>query len=340
METVGRNATTALSPSTTQSSPRLNDTEEPVAIVALKLIIFIVGIFGNLLALYILYRTRSTFNQKHGFMLRCLATNDCILLVYVLVRLCVKLLWPNTVWPMWTCRIRGLAVFFELNSGGVATMMAVERWVALTKPFFYREHVSLCLLKRVMIVQWIGIFCSASVPCVVFGLYEDKSTCLRYRNAKNPLDVLFTNLYFSYGVFLCVVIIFMNVAVTRALCMKDGSQNNNVLVRRDRRGILINGATREERTFARLMLLLSVAFFTCWIPQMITIPLARFISDENQIKPLFFVADLLSALHFVMDPYLYVLQHCTLVKSICLNREARKSSSVATVTMGSRDCII
>lgn len=68
----------------------------------------------------------------------------------------------------------------------------------------------------------------------------------------------------------------------------------------------------------------------------ITIPLARFISDENKIKPIFIAADLFTALHFIMDPYLYVLQHHTLVKSICLTRETRKSSTagaaVATVS--------
>ncbi|CAI6368102.1 unnamed protein product [Macrosiphum euphorbiae] len=97
------------------------------------------GIFGNLLALFILHRTRSSSNQKHGFMLRCLATNDCIALTGMLVQMFVSVCWPGTRNNVWSCRIRVLWRFFGLGSGCVAIVMAVERWLALTKPFFYQK---------------------------------------------------------------------------------------------------------------------------------------------------------------------------------------------------------
>ncbi|KAF0757934.1 prostaglandin E2 receptor EP4 subtype-like [Aphis craccivora] len=97
------------------------------------------GVFGNLLALFILYRARSGSNQKHVFMLRCLATNDLIVLVGRVVHMFVNIRWPYTKNTVWSCRISVLWRFFGLNSGCVALMMAVERWLALTKPFFYRK---------------------------------------------------------------------------------------------------------------------------------------------------------------------------------------------------------
>lgn len=100
---------------------------------------YTVGIFGNLLALLILHRTRSSSNQKHGFMLRCLATNDCIALTGMLVQMYVSLFWPDTTKSVWSCRFRVLWRFFGLGSGCVAIIMAVERWLALTKPFFYQK---------------------------------------------------------------------------------------------------------------------------------------------------------------------------------------------------------
>lgn len=100
---------------------------------------YTVGIFGNLLALFILHRTRSSSNQKHGFMLRCLATNDCIALTGMLVQMYVSLYWPSTKDSIWACRFRVLWRFFGLGSGCVAIIMAVERWLALTKPFFYQK---------------------------------------------------------------------------------------------------------------------------------------------------------------------------------------------------------
>lgn len=100
---------------------------------------FTVGIFGNLLALFILHRTRSSSNQKHGFMLRCLITNDCIALTGMLIQMLVKWYWPDTAKTRWLCCARVLWRFFGLGSGCVAVVMAVERWLALTKPFYYQK---------------------------------------------------------------------------------------------------------------------------------------------------------------------------------------------------------
>lgn len=77
---------------------------------------------------------------------------------------------------------------------------------------------------------------------------------------------------FTIGVFLCIAIVYTNLAVMKALCMKDSPHNkHNVLMRRISRGssLTCNAATREERAFGWLMFLLCVAFVTCWVPQMV-----------------------------------------------------------------------
>jgi hypothetical protein len=51
----------------------------------------------------------------------------------------VSVQWPSTKNNVWSCRIRVLWRFFGLGSGCVAIVMAVERWLALTKPFFYQK---------------------------------------------------------------------------------------------------------------------------------------------------------------------------------------------------------
>lgn len=59
----------------------------------------------------------------------------------------------------------------------------------------------------------------------------------------------------------------------------------------------------------------------------ISIPLSRFIDDETKIRPFTIAADMLLAMHFALDPYLYVLQHWTLVKSICLKPKNKKNAN-------------
>ncbi|KAE9523391.1 hypothetical protein AGLY_015943 [Aphis glycines] len=205
-----------------------------------------------------------------------------------------------------------------------------------------------------MVILWLGVLCLVCAPYFGFGLYWDEktSTCVRYRTAKKPLDVLYAYLYFGHGVFLCFAIVYTNLAVMKALCMKDSPHNkHNVLMRRISRGssLTCNTTTKEERSFGWLMFLLCVAFVTCWVPQMgatsypahplatpmiinkkfmrISIPLSRFIDDEIRIRPFTIAADMLLAMHFALDPYLYVLQHWTLVKSICLKSKNKKNAN-------------
>lgn len=103
------------------------------------ILIHVLGILGNLLALFILYRTRSSSNQKHGFMLRCLAFNDVIALTGMSLFMFVSIVWRATKHSVWRCRALVLLRFFGLGSGCVAIVMAIERWLALTKPFYYQK---------------------------------------------------------------------------------------------------------------------------------------------------------------------------------------------------------
>lgn len=67
--------------------------------------------------------------------------------------------------------------------------------------FRYFQHISLRLLKRMLIILWLGVLCLVCSPFFGFGLYWDKTElqCKRYRNGKKPLDVVYAYLYFSYG---------------------------------------------------------------------------------------------------------------------------------------------
>ncbi|XP_030385643.1 prostaglandin E2 receptor EP2 subtype isoform X2 [Scaptodrosophila lebanonensis] len=63
----------------------------------------------------------------------------------------------------------------------------------------------------------------------------------------------------------------------------------------------------NEIKFAKLMAFLSISFVVCWMPQMISIPLAIMPNRIPAKHPFFVIADLFTALHFASDPYVYVL---------------------------------
>lgn len=98
---------------------------------------YVVGTAGNIAALWILYKSAKTRNSKHVLMLRCLATNDLVAQLGMLVLMYLQI---YEVIPLfWRCVLYVCLRAFGLGSGCVAFVMAVERWLALTRPFLYQQ---------------------------------------------------------------------------------------------------------------------------------------------------------------------------------------------------------
>lgn len=110
-------------------------------------IVFIIGVFGNLAALWILYKSAGNRNKKHVLMLRCLAVNDLIAEIGMFT--VITLLKYQAVPPKWICIGFVLLRAFGIGSGCVAFVMALERWLALTRPFYYQQVLYLLSLKQV-----------------------------------------------------------------------------------------------------------------------------------------------------------------------------------------------
>lgn len=98
---------------------------------------FVVGTIGNLAALWILYKSSKNRNKKHVLLLRWLATNDLVAEVGML--LMIQLHKFQIIPCYWRCVSFVLLRAFGLGSGCVAFVMALERWLALTKPFHYHQ---------------------------------------------------------------------------------------------------------------------------------------------------------------------------------------------------------
>lgn len=101
---------------------------------------YIVGVLGNLAALGFLFRSDiKPRNPKHALMLRCLAFNDLVAVLGMMTLMNVQLYYPYLAHSRSYCKLRVISRIFGLGSGCVALVMAIERWFALTRPFFYQK---------------------------------------------------------------------------------------------------------------------------------------------------------------------------------------------------------
>lgn len=117
---------------TTNSVRTLSVTREVLITVT-----YVLGAIGNIVALYILHRSARTRNTKHVLMLRCLATNDLVAQLGMLTILHIQKYDGIPVY--WICVSYVCLRAFGLGSGCVAFVMALERWLALTRPFVYQQ---------------------------------------------------------------------------------------------------------------------------------------------------------------------------------------------------------
>ncbi|KAI4496160.1 hypothetical protein M0802_008027 [Mischocyttarus mexicanus] len=106
---------------------------------AVLTLVYITGVIGNVSALVILFHRDKRRNRKHLLMLRCLATNDLVALLGMLVQMYISIYVAGVTSSRGFCSLRVVWRLFGLFSGCVAIVMAAERWLALTRPFVYQK---------------------------------------------------------------------------------------------------------------------------------------------------------------------------------------------------------
>ncbi|XP_070492197.1 beta-1 adrenergic receptor [Chironomus tepperi] len=267
-------------------------------------------------------------------MLKCLMTLEFVGLVGMLTIMIIKRSLPHLYKSHISifCFSRILWRFFGLSSGCVAFLLAVERYFALTKPFFYCRHFTNGVMKRLIFTFWTFAAVLSFAPVCGFGIFLDEQArkCERYRDATKTWDVAYAFLFFFNGSTLCIFMVVCNVSVSRMVYrsyrnMKQltvsSSENFNRI-----QSIKLHhqisevsttstvsksvSITQDEIAFINMVNLLTGSFVICWGTGMITIPIAQFYRNANHSKAMemfFHFADMLLLLHFALDPFIYVL---------------------------------
>lgn len=150
---------------------------------ALITCVYLIGILSNVCALTLLRHRKGPRNRSHGLMLRCLAWNDLLALLGSCAVMHLQLLLGTVAvgvggdpgssgsghvrersvfgeapqQPRWLCALRVILRSFGLSSGCVAMVMAVERWLALTRPFVYQKVSGTALRVQSFLFSRIGI---------------------------------------------------------------------------------------------------------------------------------------------------------------------------------------
>ncbi|RXG55266.1 Rhodopsin, GQ-coupled [Armadillidium vulgare] len=165
---------------------------------------YIFGIVGNCAALRIISKNETKRFQKQALMLKCLASNDLLALLGSFLLMYVKLYMPSADAKV-LCATRVVCRAFGLGSGCVATVMALDRWLALSHPFTYQKHITQTFVKSFIYGLWILNVILVCAPFVGFGLWFDESRfqkpCIRYRYGTTILDRTYAHVVFMFDIY-------------------------------------------------------------------------------------------------------------------------------------------
>lgn len=290
-------------------------------------VVYAIGIVGNAAAIIALRRgERRVRNRKHLLLLTSLAANDLVALVGMMCAMVVSEVVTGAGDTRASCAARVVLRVFGVGSVCIAVTMALERYLALTRPFLYQKQVTYYVIRTALLVSWFSAALLTCAPILGLGLYYDEHTgkCVRYRNAERPTDLAYAGFYVFFGTMLCLILVYCNLAVIRALYAITAPRGAQPVVRRVSRSSCRqracaprgeplaphhNAATAEEVAFSRLMATLSVLFMICWLPQMITSALYLALGRTwwTRLTLLTRLSDVLMLLNYVLNPVLYVL---------------------------------
>lgn len=133
-------------------------------------IAFIVNIFGNILVCLVVKRCKNLQNIT-SFLLVNLALGDLSLGLCGSIHLIVS----STIHSELICSIASAAVYLSATvSAYTIAVLAIERCIAITRPFYSRCHTSTSKLKVILPVIWV-ISGLVSFPSLVFFIGDDNS---------------------------------------------------------------------------------------------------------------------------------------------------------------------
>ena len=274
--------------------------------VIMYIVIFLLGISGNLLVVYVVVKNKSMQTITNIFITN-LALSDIMMCLLAVPFTPLSAFLNNWVFGEGLCHLvpmtLGVSVYVSTLT---STAIAIDRYFVIVHPFKPRMQVCVCLLLIVAI--WI-ISVSISLP---LGIYqevnwnqkEDTYKC-QERWPKDTARQFFTvtSLVLQYLV-PCSIISFCYAKVSLVLGHRSRSRIGTGTRSRDRDEMEIR---RKRRTNKMLIAMISI-FVTCWLPLNMVHISSEF--NDNLLKwqffyLMFFVAHVIAMSSTVYNPFLY-----------------------------------
>lgn len=245
--------------------------------VGFPITMMITGMVGNTLALitvYVSYKKKEN-KRKKSFLLCIgslaltdlfgqLLTSPIVISVYR-----ADLKWERVDSSGYLCAFFGVCMTtFGLCALFMASVMAVERAMAVTNPHWYSNHMRTSVTKQTLAVIWCLMLLFALLPITGVGKYTRQwpgTWCfISTGDSEVPGNMFFATTFAGLGIFSLLVTVSCNVLTIRGLVMRCKTKS---------------GASQSSKQWERLttetviqLLGIMCVLLVCWSPLLVRFP--------------------------------------------------------------------
>ena len=254
---------------------QINDNQVIESMIPVFVCIAVLALFGNLLVVFLFMRNSGWLKKAHSNLILALAITDilaaiCVLTVPLFIHESdvyrvpenefLRELYCRVVWSHY------LVFSLGVTSVYLCLSLAIERWLAINRPHFYKQHLNskrvICLLVVLPCIAGFAFESSAIVRTTGVVLRDSTTSC-RWNPDTSEWGIRVTIAVVSFcGMILIpgilVLLAYVHILVKIKVTLKRDSERHPNSLQRN-----------EKSDFKRITLmagLASVVLLICWIP--------------------------------------------------------------------------
>ncbi|XP_033752030.1 C-C chemokine receptor type 4-like [Pecten maximus] len=310
-------------------------------------IVLLLTLVLNILSVIILYKLRHAFQSTDTMMVATLITNDAVTsLIFIVMWLAG---WASCgcimVVDIFFCSAFGwLGTAMVMWSAWIVTIMSASRYLALARPFFYRNHVKTFQLKVAMAITLFITFLQFTGPfygtAVQYEYYSENKVCAYdfapgHGEASHRYILLVITIE---GFSLIGMVLFFNISIVIKLRRVNVVRPEPTHTRTDTSNI------QTKRTaFANVTKVVSAVYCICYAPFLIRLLYDVIDNTPHQNDPrhsitmtLLFMSPLLNPMVYVACNRRYREYIVQTFKKLCKGKETLVSDSSGLGTQTTR----
>ncbi|XP_069108668.1 prostaglandin F2-alpha receptor-like [Argopecten irradians] len=288
--------------------------------------VFLPGCVFNSIAIFIIVKDLKTLQSPTNTLLFLLILFDFLALINSYLWLIIDTSYVSI--PTVTCLIRIIInPLFLLYTGLLNLILAIDRYLALNVPFFYRNTVSskiwLYVSTGALVVSlFIGSFPLMGLGTVgKYSIETGEYTCSSFAYEREPLKRVFGVTHPTVGLIVTVCIVVLNTLTVRTLLqMKQRIRDQDIQMGQE------ENMPSHEILFAHLVTVMTLGTIICWTPfNMINIFQTNGLNTPDPFKAFMHSV---AGLSFSLDPLLYVwIRKSVRKKLVTLFRNCNRCTS-------------